>query len=61
MSAGADAHGQALKSRIKTLVQAAVPQSGFRLLLSGQEAFSARAEAIAQATETIDLQHYITH
>jgi putative cardiolipin synthase len=54
--------GQALKSRIKTLVQAAVPgQSGFRLLLSGQEAFSARAETIAQATETIDLQYYITH
>lgn len=59
MPVGADAHGQALKRRIKTLVQAAVP--GFRLLLSGQEAFSARAEAIAQATDTIDLQYYITH
>jgi putative cardiolipin synthase len=62
MSASVDAPVPALKSRIKTLVQAAVPgQSGFRLLLSGQEAFSARAEAIAQATDTIDLQYYITH
>lgn len=51
-----------LKSRIRSLVRGATPgQSGFRLLLSGQEAFSARAEAIAQASETIDLQYYITH
>lgn len=52
----------ALKSRIETLVRAAAPgQSGFRLLLSGQDAFCARAEAIVHATETIDLQYYITH
>lgn len=62
MPLDASAHGLALKSRIESLVLTATPgQSGFRLLLSGHDAFLARAEAIAQATETIDLQYYITH
>jgi len=51
-----------LKSYIASLVSAATSgQSGFRLLLSGQDAFTARAEAITEATETLDLQYYITH
>lgn len=51
-----------MKSRIQSRVDsAAAGQSGFRLLLSGQEAFTARAEAITCATETLDLQYYITH
>ena len=51
-----------LKSRIQSRVDSALAgQSGFRLLLSGHEAFSARAEAITCATETLDLQYYITH
>lgn len=51
-----------MKSHIESLLQAATAgQSGFHLLLSGQDAFSARAEAIARASETIDLQYYITH
>lgn len=57
-----EAPASGVKRHIQSLVQAATPgQSGFRLLLSGQDAFSARAEAIAQAVETIDLQYYITH
>jgi putative cardiolipin synthase len=35
--------------------------SGFRLLLSGLDAFRARAEMIRQAQFTLDLQYYITH
>lgn len=58
----AEAPVSGLKSRIDSLVRAATPgQSGFRLLLSGRDAFNARAEAIAQATESLDLQYYITH
>lgn len=58
----ADVPVAGLKPRVDSLVQAATPgQSGFRLLLSGQDAFNARAETIAQATETLDLQYYITH
>ena len=57
-----EAPASGVKQHIQSLVQAATPgQSGFRLLLSGQDAFSARAEAIIQAVETIDLQYYITH
>lgn len=61
-SVGGDTPISSLKTHVDALVQTAAPgHSGFRLLLSGEDAFNARAEAITQATESLDLQYYITH
>ncbi|HAQ88244.1 MAG TPA: phospholipase, partial [Pseudomonas sp.] len=61
-SVGGDTPISSLKARVDALIQASTPgHSGFRLLLSGEDAFNARAEAITQATESLDLQYYITH
>lgn len=49
------------KSLDALIGQQAPGHSGFRLLLTGLEAFAARAELIRNADERLDLQYYIIH
>jgi cardiolipin synthase C len=58
LPAQASALGAAILSQAR---KAGVGQSGFRLLSASDDAFSARAELIRAAEQSLDLQYYIVH
>lgn len=60
MSHALERPGETFLGRAQAARLAATPgQSGFHLLVSGQEAFLARAAMAEAAERTLDLQYYI--